>query len=118
MEIKKFVSKINNLLEPVAEEISMATEITDDGIEVNQALLMALKETKFNLMVQSLSQDFKTGGQFSSFHEKKEMFKIFQSWFNDYEQKIMQLERDSLEFHIESLFLFNAKDMLDLMFEG
>ena len=118
MEIKQFVSKINWMLEPIEDEINLATEITDDGIEVNQALLMALKETKFKLMIESLSKEFREGGQFCSFKEKNEMFRIFQTWFNDYEKKIMQLERGSLEFNIECVFLFSAKDMIDVMFEG
>jgi hypothetical protein len=118
MEIKQFVSKINWMLEPIEDEINLATKITDDGIEVNQALLMALKETKFNLMIQSLSKEFREGGQFCSFREKTEMFVIFQTWFNDYEKKIMQLEKGSLEFNIECVFLFSAKDMIDIMFEG
>lgn len=118
MEIKKFVSKINNLLEPVEDEISFATEISENGIQVNQALLMALKETKFNFIIQSLGREIKEGGQFSTFGEKTEMFKIFQTWFSDYEKNIMQLEKGSLEFNIECVFLFSAKDMIDEMFEA
>jgi hypothetical protein len=118
MEIKNFVNKINWMLEPIVEEVDLATKITDDGIEINQALLMALKETKFKLMIESLSKEFREGGQFCSFREKTEMFVIFQTWFNDYEKKIMELEKGSLEFNIECVFLFSAKDMIDVMFEG
>jgi len=77
MEIKQFVSKINWMLEPIEDEINLATEITDDGIEVNQALLMALKETKFKLMIESFSKEFSKGGQFWIFKEKTEMIRMF-----------------------------------------
>jgi len=118
MEIKNLVSKINHLLEPVAEEINVATKITDDGIEVNGAMLMALKQTKFHLMIQSLTRDLKAEGIFSTIEDKNRMFRVFQAWFNDYEQKIMKLEQGSVEFNVECVFLFQAKDMIDQMFEG
>jgi hypothetical protein len=118
MEIQNLVGKINHLLEPVAEEINVATKLTPNGIEVNEAMLMALKETKFNLMIQSLTRDLKAEGIFSTIEDKNRMFQVFQAWFNDYENKILKLERDSVEFHVECVFLFHAKDMIDVMFEG
>lgn len=118
MEIKNLVSKINHLLEPVAEEINVATKLTDDGIEVDGAMLMALKQTKFHLMIQSLKRDLKAEDVFSTIEYRHRMFRVFQAWFNDYEQKIMKLEQQgSVEFNVECVFLFQAKNMIDEMFE-
>lgn len=118
MEIKNLVSKINCVLEPMAEEISMATEITPNGIEVNTPMLVAIKATKFSLMVHSLSKEFREGGQFPTIDEKNQMFRVFQVWFNDYEMKISKMQKGSDERTCELLFLDDAKDIIEEMFNN
>lgn len=117
MEMQNLVGKINTLLEPISEEITMATELTPNGIVINTALLTALKTTKFHLMCKTVAKEFREGGEFSKVEEKNAMFNIFQKWFTEYELKVYHMEKGSDERTCELLFLSDAKDFIEAMFE-